>query len=263
MIDIHAHILPGVDDGADSFEEAIEMCRAAAGEGVRIIVATPHAHDGVHETHSLDSLRDLARELNSRLNGLIQVELGCELRFTHEVVKHICEDRSAPTLAGGPYALIEFPHAIIPLGSERALFDLINRGITPIIAHPERNRMIASEPQRFYPFSEMGVLGQLDAGSITGQFGKKVQKASRILLENGLVQIVASDCHNLRSRPPGMKAAVGAISEILGDQAARMMADDNPFAIIKGEPPPYLPKPTDPAKEKRRRWIFFRSAPPV
>jgi protein-tyrosine phosphatase len=256
VIDIHAHILPGIDDGADSFEEAVQMCRMAASQGVEVIVATPHAHDGLHEIPSPEALQNLVRELNARLNGLIRIKLGCELRFTHEVVKQICEDRSAPTLAGGPYALIEFPHAIIPLGSERALFDLISRGIKPIIAHPERNRMVASEPWRFYPLAEMGILGQLDAGSITGQFGKRVQKASHTMLESGLVQIVASDCHNLRNRPPNMQAAVGALSDILGAHAATMMADGNPRAVIKGEALPYLPAPIDPSK-KRKRWIFF------
>jgi protein-tyrosine phosphatase len=257
MIDIHAHILPGVDDGAESSQEAIEMCRMAAGQGVEVIVATPHIHDGVHEPPGPESLQELVRELNARLSGLIRIELGCELRFTHEVVKHICEDRSAPTLAGGPYALIEFPHAIIPPGSERTLLELIYRGIKPIIAHPERNRMLASEPWRFYPLAEMGILGQLDAGSITGQFGNKVQEASRTMLENGLIQIIGSDCHNLRNRPPSMQAAISALSQILGADHARMMAYDNPRAVIKGEALPYLPTPTDPSK-KKKRWILFQ-----
>jgi protein-tyrosine phosphatase len=255
MIDIHSHILPETDDGARSLEESLEMCRLSADDGVEVIVATPHAHDSVHETHDPEVLLGKVRELNERLRGRPRIELGCELRFTHDVVNHICRKKSAPTLAGGPYALIEFPHSVVPPGSHRPLFELMSNQIRPVIAHPERNHMLMSEPERFYELVEMGVLGQADTGSFTGQFGKKVQQAARTMLENGLLHIVASDCHNTRNRLPGMSAAVAAIASLVGEDYARAMAEENPRAVVEGRPLPVRPAPELP--KKRKRWLFF------
>src|SRR6185369_4666989 len=186
MVDIHSHILPQVDDGSHSLKESVQMCRMSADDGVSVMVATPHAHDGAHKTHHPDFLRAKVAELNNALGGNPKIVLGCELRFTHEVVQQICKTRTAPTIDGGPYALVEFPHAVVPLGSEHPLFELLSNEIIPIIAHPERNMMLMSEPERFYELVSIGVLGQMDTGSITGQFGKKVQQTARIMLENGL-----------------------------------------------------------------------------
>jgi protein-tyrosine phosphatase len=255
MIDIHSHILPQVDDGSHSLNESVDMCRMAADDGVSTMVATPHAYDGVHKTHHPDFLRAKVDELNKELKGKPRIVLGCELRFTHEVVKQLCKTRTAPTIDGGPYALVEFPHAVVPPGSEHPLFELLSNQITPIIAHPERNMMLMSEPERFYELVSIGVLGQMDTGSITGQFGKKVQQTARILLENGLIHFIASDCHNTRNRLPGMSAAVAATAEIVGNDYAHAMADGNPGAVVEGKPIPMNPIATIP--QKKRRWLFF------
>jgi protein-tyrosine phosphatase len=255
MIDIHSHILAGVDDGAKSLAESVEMCRLSSDDGVKIMVATPHAHDGVHDTHNPSFLSEKIKELNEQLGGNPRIELGCELRFTHDVVSQVCATRTAPTIAGGPYVLIEFPHAVVPVGSERALFELMSNQIRPIIAHPERNQMLIAEPERFYSLVEMGVLGQADTGSFTGQFGKKVKQAAEIMLENGLLHILASDCHNTRNRLPGMSAAVGVVSELVGGEYAAAMAGDNPQAVVEGRPVPSQPPATEP--KRRKRWLLF------
>ena len=255
MVDIHSHILHQVDDGSHSLDESIEMCRASADDGIRVMVATPHAHDGLHRTHDPEFLAQKVAELNELLGGSPRIVLGCELRLTHELVKQICETRSAPTIAGGPYALIEFPHTVVPSGSEYPLVELMNNQITPIIAHPERNIMLMSEPGRFYELVSIGVLGQMDTGSITGQFGKKVQKAARVMLENGLIHFIASDCHNTRNRLPGMSAAVETTAKIVGEEYARDMAGANPAAVVEGKPVPNRPTPTPP--QKKKRWSLF------
>jgi protein-tyrosine phosphatase len=255
MVDIHSHILSNVDDGARSLEESVEMCRASAADGIDVMVATPHAHDSVHKTHDPDFLRQKVAELNSKLGGNPRIVLGCELRFTHALVRQLCETHSAPTIAGGPYALVEFPHAVVPPGSEHPLFELMSNRITPIIAHPERNMMLLNEPERFYELISLGVLGQMDTGSITGQFGKKVQQASRVMLENGLIHFIASDCHNTRNRLPGMSAAVASTAEIVGEDYAHAIAEDNPAAVVAGGPIPTRPSPTLP--QKKRRWLLF------
>ena len=255
MIDIHSHILPEVDDGSRSLEESLEMCRLSATDGIEVIVATPHAHDNVHKTHDPEFLRQKVNELNAHLQGNPKIVLGCELRFTHDVVNHVCKEKSAPTIDGGPYVLVEFPHQVVPLGSSRALFELMSNQIRPIIAHPERNHLLMAEPERFYELVEMGVLGQLDTGSMTGQFGKKVQQAAHVMLENGLIHFIASDCHNTRNRLPGMSEAVQATAEIVGQEYARAIAKDNPAAVIEGKPIPQRPSAEIPKKKKR--WLFF------
>lgn len=255
MVDIHSHILPQVDDGSHSLDESIEMCRASAEDGIRVMVATPHAHDSKHKTHAPDFLAQKVEELNARLEGDPKIVLGCELRFTHEIVKQVCETRSAPTLAAGSYVLVEFPHAVVPAGSEHPLFELLSKGITPIIAHPERNMMLMNEPSRFYDVVSLGALGQMDAGSITGQFGKKVQKAARVMLENGLIHFIASDCHNTRNRPPGLSIAVASTAKIVGEEYACAMSKDNPAAVVEGRPIPTRPTPTPP--KTGRTWFFF------
>ncbi|MEK6289142.1 MAG: CpsB/CapC family capsule biosynthesis tyrosine phosphatase [Acidobacteriota bacterium] len=255
MVDIHSHILPEVDDGSHSLNESIEMCRASADDGVAVMVATPHTHDGVHTTHDPAFLREKVDELNRQLDNKPKIVLGCELRFTHALVKQICETRSAPTIAGGPYVLVEFPHAVVPPGSERPLFELMSNQITPIIAHPERNLMLMTEPERFYELVSMGVLGQMDTGSIMGNFGKRVQQTARVMLENGLIHFIASDCHNTRNRLPGMSAAVAATAQIVGEEYARAIAGDNPAAVVDGRPIPSRPTTTVP--QKKKRWLLF------
>ena len=255
VVDIHSHILPGLDDGAKHIDESIEMCRLAAADGISVIVATPHAHDGVHTTHRTSLLLERVSELNDRVGGRPAVQLGCELRLTHDVVKLVRSGETAPTVAGGPYVLIEFPHSLVPPGSDRVLFDLISSGFRPIIAHPERNLLLMSEPARFHQMVERGVLGQVDAGSITGQFGKRVQQTARIMLECGLIHVIASDCHNTRNRLPGMSPAVEAAAEIVGGEYANAMAKDNPRAVVEGEIIPSRPNPTLP--QRRKRWLLF------
>ncbi|MEW6131117.1 MAG: CpsB/CapC family capsule biosynthesis tyrosine phosphatase [Acidobacteriota bacterium] len=255
MIDIHSHILFQIDDGARTLDESLEMCRMSARDGVTTIVATPHAHDGVHQTHDPAHLRQKVDELNELLQGEPRIVLGSELRFTHDVVNHLCNKQSAPTLAGTSYALIEFPHQVVPPGSERALFELMNNGIRPIIAHPERNVMLMGHPEKFFELVELGALGQADTGSFTGQFGSKVKETAIIMLENGLLHFVASDCHNLRNRLPGLSMAMTAISELVGEEYAQAMSKDNPGAIIEDRAIPTRPAPVLP--QKKKRWLFF------
>jgi protein-tyrosine phosphatase len=255
MIDIHSHILPQVDDGSRSLEESVEMCRASAADGITTMVATPHAHDGMHQTHAPEFLLQKVEELNKETDGNPRIVLGCEVRFTHDLVRQLCDTHTAPTIAGGPYALVEFPHAVIPAGSEHPLFELMSRQITPIIAHPERNIMLITEPERFFDLVSIGVLGQMDTGSILGQFGKRIQQAARVMLENGLVHFIASDCHNTRNRLPGMSTAVATTAEIVGENYARAIADDNPAAVLEGRSIPIRPTPTLP--QKKKKWLLF------
>lgn len=255
MTDIHSHILWNVDDGPSTLDEAIQMCRTSAGDGVSCMVATPHAFDGVHTNHQLSFLESRVDEMNEQLGGNPRVRLGCELRMNHDIVKQVCVERTAPTLGGGPYILIEFPHYVVPVGSERVFFELMTHGFKPIIAHPERNRTLMAEPQRLYSMVESGVLGQVDAGSITGKFGSKTEKTARLMLEHGLIHFIASDCHNMRNRLPGLSDATSRVASLVGDEVARALSRDNPGACVEGKLLPWRPVPAQPAKG--RKWLFF------
>jgi len=255
MIDIHTHILYDVDDGPRTIEESIEMGRLSAEDGVTAMIATPHAHDSMHVTHDPKDLKLKVDELNAALKGRPRIELGCELRFTHEVVAQVSVKKTAPTLAGGPYVLVEFPHLSVPVGAERVFYELLSSDLRPVIAHPERNRALMDEPERFYSLVEIGVLGQVDSGSVTGQFGKTVQKVAALMLEHGLIHIMASDCHNTRNRLPGLSSAVREVAGIIGEEGAHKITADNPAAVLDGRPIPWRPLPTPPVK--KRKWLFF------
>src|SRR5262245_34189455 len=255
MTDIHSHILWGVDDGPSTLEEAVRMCKASAGDGLSCMVATPHAFDGVHTTHQVNFLENRVKEMNEQLGGKPEVRLGCELRINHDIVKQVCNDRTAPTLGGGPYILIEFPHYVVPVGSERVFFELMTNSFKPIVAHPERNRTLMAEPHRFYNMVESGGLGTMDAGSITGKFGAKTEKTARLMLEHGLIHFIASDCHNMRNRLPGLSEATTQVAELVGEDVARSISADNPGAIVDGKHLPWRPSPVLP--EMGRKWWFF------
>jgi protein-tyrosine phosphatase len=255
MVDIHSHILWGVDDGPASLDEAVRMCQASAGDGISCVVATPHAFDGVHTNHQVGFLDERVREMNEHLGGSPVVKLGCELRMNHDIVKQVCADRTAPTLGGGPYVLIEFPHYVVPVGSERVFFELMTNSFRPVIAHPERNRTLMAEPHRFYNMVESGVLGQMDSGSIMGKFGSKTEKTARLMLEHGLIHFIASDCHNMRNRLPGLSEATSKVAGFVGKDVAARISTDNPAAVVEGKPLPWRPSPVRP--EKGRKWLFF------
>jgi protein-tyrosine phosphatase len=255
MTDIHSHILWGVDDGPPTLDEAVRMCKESAADGISCMVATPHAFDGVHTTHDSGFLQERVTEMNDQLGGSPIVKLGCELRMNHDIVRQVCADRTAPTLGGGPYVLIEFPHYVVPIGSDRVFFELMTNGFKPIIAHPERNRTLMAEPEKFHKMVDNGVLGQMDSGSITGQFGVKTEKTVRLMLEHGLIHFIASDCHNMRNRLPGLSKAIAEVAEFAGEDVAKSISIDNPGAIVEGKPLPWRPTPVLP--EKGKKWWFF------
>ena len=256
MVDLHAHILPGTDDGAVTLEDAVEMCRQAADDGADTIVATPHRFDGVHDNPPVDVLRDRLAEVQRAVGDRVRLVLGCELHFTHAIVEQLCETREAISINGGPYVLIEFPPFVIPLGCERALYAMTSAGFVPLVAHPERNRAIQERPDRYYNLAELGLYGQIDAGSLLGKFGKEAEATARLLLASNLGHAISSDMHSPRRRRAGLTKAREVARQIVGDQAATALVDANPRAIVEGKRVPHAPEPTAP-RAKRSRWHIF------
>lgn len=256
MVDLHSHILPGTDDGAATLEDAVEMCRLAADDGVDTMVATPHRFDGVHDNPPVDVLRERLAELQSAVGDTIRLVLGCELHFTHGIVEQLCESHDALPINDGPYVLIEFPHFSLPAGCENPIYRLRSAGFIPLIAHPERNLTVQEKPERFYNLAELGLYGQIDSASLLGKFGKEAEQTARLLLQCNLGHAISSDTHSPRRRRPGLSKARDIAKSIVGEEAANALVDANPRAVVEGQPLPYTPEPSVP-RAKRSRWFFF------
>ncbi len=231
MIDIHCHIIPDVDDGSDSYEESIEMVKAAAKEGVTKMIATPHIHD---DSIGLDFLRLKTEELNMRLR---KESVPVEIFFGGEVYADLSyEIFKKYSMNGNGYVLVEFPHSHLPARSYEILQNLVSRGLKPVIAHPERNPSVVNNPRLLIDLTQKtGAVVQVTASSIAGEFGRRIRMCSHYLLKNGAVDIIASDSHSMRFRMPGLMKGVKAAGKIIGREGAGRLVNENPFAVLNGE----------------------------
>jgi protein-tyrosine phosphatase len=239
MIDIHAHILPDLDDGPATVEEALALARAAWDTGTRTIVATPHVLNRLNlanNTQILQRYKEFKHLLETELPGL-NLYLGSEIYFQPHLSDLIYYEAS--TINGTRrYMLVEFPLGDIPRGFERELFALQEAEVIPVIAHPERNAILMNRPSLVGKVIDAGALVQLNAGSLTGQFGGPVKKLAHYLLKKGWVHVIASDAHDMRHRRPDLQKAVAAATEVIGAAAASRLVQDNPQMIVNGDPWP-------------------------
>lgn len=237
MIDIHCHILYGIDDGAQTKEETLAMLKQAIEEGVHTIVATPH-YDR-HFSNRRQEIIPFVKEVNEWIEeqGLsIQIVPGQEIRIFADLIAEI-EKESSDLLTyvnGQKYALIEFPHHDVPDYAESILYELIIKGITPIIAHPERNKKIIENPDILYEFMQIGALSQVTTTSVTGGFGRKIQKFSLDLLQHNLAHFLASDAHNLTTRPFNLQQAIAQVDKHCGKQKT-MELYENAEKVVSGQ----------------------------
>ena len=236
MIDIHSHILPGIDDGARTLEDALAMARIAIAEGITHIAATPHYKNGKFENKKqdiLEAVRVLQNEFDTR--GIdLTVFPGQEVRIHGEIMEGIKKEEILFADESNRYLLIEFPTMSIPHYAESLFFQLQQQGIIPIIVHPERNREIIENPNRLLDFVEKGALAQLTASSYVGVFGKEVQKLSSQLIAANLVHVLASDAHNTRGRSFHMKEAFEKLAREFGEEKASAF-QENAKNIINGD----------------------------
>lgn len=236
MIDLHCHILPGVDDGAATLEESLRMARAAVEDGVQAIVATPHGSEWAYAGSAAET-RERATALQSEL-----ALLGVKLEILPGLEVYLTPGSPDPyargeifTLNASRYMLVEFPFQGIPPNAEQTLFELQLRGLVPVIAHPERNSAIASDQGILHAMVERGVLAQVTAGSLLGFFGTRIRHVAETLVESRLVHVIASDGHPMEGRWPLLSKAVERASELIGEQAALDMVTTVPAAILRDE----------------------------
>ncbi len=234
MVDIHCHILPGVDDGAEDRDEALLMARMAANSGSRIIVATPHfGYSGASLT-AADIRRKAAwLQETARAEGLpITVLSGMELLCNHRL-EQILAEKSYLTLADSRYLLTEFYFDESPEMMDRMLEMVMEQGLVPIVAHPERYDAVQQDPYLVVHWMEQGCGIQINAGSILGYLGKSSQMAAKWLVHNGLAHLVASDGHSLETRTPRLNAVRDYLEERVSVDCAQALLYDNPRLVLR------------------------------
>ncbi|MEO5937232.1 MAG: CpsB/CapC family capsule biosynthesis tyrosine phosphatase [Terriglobales bacterium] len=243
MVDIHCHLLPGVDDGAKSWEVSEEMCRIAVEDGIQHIVCTPHAND--EYVYDRAQHEERLQQLRERVGGRIQLSLGCDFHFSFDNIQEALVAPEKFVISGSDYLLVEFSDFAISPAMNDALLRFLSLGITPVITHPERNLVIQRQPEFALKLAEQGCVIQVTANAITGHWGGNTKKIALWLLERDAVHVIASDAHDPRHRPPILSKAKAAITEMYGAALATALVQDNPRAIISGRPLPYFPQPQD------------------
>lgn len=245
MIDVHSHILPGIDDGARDLEEALEMARLAVADGIRVMVATPHLFkrktvdlNAINEKRVILEHLDTFRETLAAEGIDLEILPGCDVPLSPEALSLLEEDRVLTVNDGKRYLLLELPDFSIPPALEGICYRLQCRGITLIITHPERHLFIQEWPDRLGRVIDLGCLAQLTASSLTGGFGRQVAKVSRQLVRKGYIHLLASDAHDPRHRPPHLSKAVSELAKLIGPERGRAMVIQIPQKIIRGEPAP-------------------------
>ncbi|WP_050615014.1 tyrosine-protein phosphatase [Bacillus testis] len=220
MIDIHSHILSGIDDGARHMDESILLAKMAINEGIHTIIATPHHKNGRYENPKDKILRKV-EDLNTALKkeGIpLTVLPGQEVRIFGELIKDYFDDQIVSLNNQGKYIFVEFPADHIPQYAEHLFYDIQCEGLIPIIVHPERNQELIDNPYKLYNFVEKGNLTQITAGSIVGKFGKKAQKFSYQIIEHHLTHFIASDAHNTENRMFYMSDAQSFVQKEFGEK---------------------------------------------
>lgn len=236
MIDLHCHFLPGVDDGSRSLEDALALASASVANGIRIAVLTPHVYPTVFN-NALSSLLPVFAKFRAALKQAdipLTVYLGGEIHLHPDVFDLLAGD-NLPILGNlDAYriVLLEFPDGHIPAGAMAACQYFADNGVRLLLAHPERNKEVMRDPMRIKPFVDAGCMLQVTAGSIIGRFGPQALKAAHHLLAQGLVSVVATDSHNLAHRPPLLREARDAITQLYGAGLAHRLTEENPGRIV-------------------------------
>ena len=236
MIDIHCHILPEVDDGPKSWETAEAMCRMAAQDGIQHMVATPHANDRYF--YAREYLLNLLEILQQRIGDIPKLSLGCDFHLSYENMKSALEAPERYSIGQSRYLLVEFSNFSIPPQVDEWFTQIHERGITPIITHPERNPIVQQTPQRVLDWVELGCAVQVTASAMTGSWGPRARQTAEGLLREKAVHFLASDAHDTERRPPILSEARMLIAKEYGKELAEALVETNPGAVIADQPLP-------------------------
>lgn len=253
MIDLHCHILPGVDDGAQSLSDSLNMARKALEQGIHTIVATPHHLNNSYENPKREIL-DRVEELNQLLqkeNIDVKILPGQEIRVHGEMIEGYTMGEIL-TVNHTPYVLVEFPSNHVPRYTEKLFYDLQMNGLIPVIVHPERNREIMERSELLYQLVKKGALTQITASSVCGDFGKKIKNFTLQLIEANLTHFIASDAHNLTNRNFKMREAFGVIEQKYGNEWVYYF-EENAHLVVEGK----AVYKEDPERIKRKKLFYL------
>jgi protein-tyrosine phosphatase len=260
MVDIHCHILPGLDDGADTLETSIQMAESAIADGITHVVGTPHANS--HFVFDPEIIRQRRDELQAAVGDRLKLATGCDFHLNFENLQDLEKNPQKYTINQKNYLLVEFAEFSIPPSMDETMHHLHLIGLSPIITHPERNAMLRTKPERMYRWLHQGSYVQITAQSLLGRFGTAAQECAEQWLDEDRVHFVASDAHNLKGRPLQLRASFDVVAERRGEHVAQTLFRDNPLAAFEGRKLLYEPEQPDPNAKpskfrKRKRFIFF------
>jgi protein-tyrosine phosphatase len=256
MVDVHCHILPGLDDGAADIKESLAMAQSAISDGITHVVGTPHS--SVEYRFDYARVRYLHEQLQRLVGDRLILATGCDFHLNLENLDALREDAARFCINQRNYLLVEFSEYSIPPTTSHTLHGMKVMGLHPIITHPERNGLIQAHPNRLVSWVKLGCYVQVTGGSLTGTFGPKAQEDTLRWIEEGLVHIVASDAHNTRGRPLKLQPAYQVVRERFGEGTARSLFFDNPMAAFSGREMPFVPMITsEGATRKKKRFLFF------
>lgn len=259
MIDLHCHILPGIDDGAPDLETSLEMARMAVADGIKITACTPHMMPGVYDNTG-PAVRGHIQRLQEALDAAeipLRLVTGADIHL-QAGLGGLLKEGKVLSLNDSRYFLFEPPHHTAPPRLEDAVFDVMAAGFQPIVTHPERLTWIESHYEIMKNMSRQGVWMQITCGAVTGRFGSRPKYWAERMIDEGLVHILATDAHNLRNRSPSMAKSRDLVAERLGEQAAIDMVLTRPICVLENAPPDSAPAPVGVDKPKGGMGFFKR-----
>ena len=236
MIDIHNHLLFGLDDGSQNLETSVAMAKIAVEDGISHIVCTPHASGAyAYDPSQIAARIAVLRDALAAEDVPLTLGVGCDFHLSYDNIKETIADPTKFSINGTGYLLVELPDFGLPRSLTDTFYQMQLAGITPILTHPERNPTLQKNPSRLIEWLRNGLLVQVTAGSVLGHMGKAAEQMSHRLLNNRWVHILATDAHNVTTRPPRMQAAYDAVSKRYGADYATLLCTDNPGAIFDGK----------------------------
>jgi protein-tyrosine phosphatase len=255
MVDLHCHILPGLDDGPATMEESMAMAQSAIADGITHVVATPHSSsEFLFEFSRVRRLRD---ELQGKVGDRLKIATGCDFHLNPENLESLRKDARQFCINQREFLLLEFSEFSIPPSIDQLLHEIQLAGVLPVITHPERNGILRAHPERLRKWVRQGCFAQGTGNALTGSFGTRPQQGALRWIGEGLIHFVASDAHNTRGRPLRLQPAYDVIVDRFGQEKARALFHDNPLAAFEGRRLPHVPELQDESPAPRRKRFFF------
>jgi len=265
MIDLHCHLLPGIDDGASDLGTALEMARIAVADGIALAACTPHIYPGLYEndTTRIRRVVDTFRQDLKKAEIPLEITFGADIQMVPELVDRL-KSGDFPTLHGSRYFLFEPPHHMIPVRFLETIFDALASGFVPVITHPERLTWLSEEYYDWFTdASRQGAWLQVTSGALTGRFGDRARYWAERMLDDGIVHVLATDAHTPDRRPPLLAEGREMAVKWVGEEEADRLVSERPQAVIDDADPADVPPPSSlgrtdggkPQPVRRKGWL--------